>query len=234
MYSLESHQQSTNEYPQHTFFRRIEGNYSLIIKYPPYLSHLVTKPTTCKLATNGHSGTLATHCAQGRLIRLGGCPVWSFVGRTCHFLGFVTRRLKMGLHKKKLGSLATHWVHSEDSDQTGRMPRLIWVFTGRTCQYVGFVMRRLICFSEFTYQDLSCVMTKPTKWHVRPAKTQISLGIRPVWSESSLCAQWVAKDPTFLNVDNEDSDQTGQIGWSEPLLGAHAILLVLSWGSWSL
>ena len=25
-------------------------------------------------------------------------------------------------------------------------------------------------------------MTKPTKWHVRPAKTQISLGIRPVWS----------------------------------------------------
>ena len=31
-------------------------------------------------------------------------------------------------------------------------------------------------------------MTKPTKWHVRPAKTQISLGIRPVWSESSLSA----------------------------------------------
>ena len=37
-------------------------------------------------------------------------------------------------------------------------------------------------------------MTKPTKWHVRPVKTQISLGIRPVWSESSLCAKWVAKD----------------------------------------
>ena len=30
---------------------------------------------------------------------------------------------------RKLGSLATHWVHSEDSDQPGRMPRLIWVFT---------------------------------------------------------------------------------------------------------
>ena len=29
-------------------------------------------------------------------------------------------------------------------------------------------------------------MTKPTKWPVHPAKTQISLGI-PVWSESSLC-----------------------------------------------
>ena len=33
---------------------------------------------------------------------------------------------------RKLGSLATHWVHSKDSDQTGRMPRLIWVFAGRT------------------------------------------------------------------------------------------------------
>ena len=31
-----------------------------------------------------------------------------------------------------LGSLVTHWAHSEDSDQTGRMPRLIWVFAGRT------------------------------------------------------------------------------------------------------
>ena len=52
-------------------------------------------------------------------------------------------------------------------------------------------------------------MTKQTKRHVRPAKTQISLGIHPVWSESSLSAwrnlgcwatQW---------VHNEDSDQTG-------------------------
>ena len=38
-------------------------------------------------------------------------------------------------------------------------------------------------------------MTKPTKWHVHPAKTQISLGICPVWSESSLRAQWVAMEP---------------------------------------
>ena len=27
---------------------------------------------------------------------------------------------------------------------------------------------------------------------VRPAKTQISLGIRQVWSESSMCIQWIA------------------------------------------
>ena len=35
--------------------------------------------------------------------------------------------------------------------------------------------------------QLSRLMTKPIKWHVRKAKTQIRLGIRPVWSESSLC-----------------------------------------------
>ena len=34
---------------------------------------------------------------------------------------------------------------SEDSDQTGRMPRLIWDFAGRTCHSVGFVVRWLIC-----------------------------------------------------------------------------------------
>ena len=33
---------------------------------------------------------------------------------------------------------------------------------------------------------------------VRSAKTQISLGIRPVWSVYLLCTQWVAKDPSFL------------------------------------
>ena len=49
------------------------------------------------------------------------------------------------------------------------------------------------------------------KWHVRPAKAQISLGMRPVWSESSLCAYWVAKGSSFLQADNEDSDQTGRM-----------------------
>ena len=54
-----------------------------------------------------------------------------------------------------------------------------------------------------------------------------------VWIESSLCAQWVAKDPSFLRADSEESDQTGP-GWSESSLSAHAILLVLSWGGLNL
>ena len=40
---------------------------------------------------------------------------------------------------------------------------------------------------------------------------QISLGIRPVWSESLLCAQWVAKGSVLLQADSEDSDQTGRM-----------------------
>ena len=56
---------------------------------------------------------------------------------------------------------------------------------------------------------LSHRMSKPTKWPVRLAKTKISLGIRPVWPESPLCTQWVAKDPRCLQADSKDSDQTG-------------------------
>ena len=52
---------------------------------------------------------------------------------------------------------------------------------------------------------------KTNKMSVCLAKTQISLGIRPVWSEYSLCAQWVGKDPRFLHLDSEDSDPTGRI-----------------------
>ena len=44
-----------------------------------------------------------------------------------------------------MGSYGSKIFHAdnEDSDQTGRMHRLIWVFAGRTDHFVGFVMRRL-------------------------------------------------------------------------------------------
>ena len=48
-----------------------------------------------------------------------------------------------------LGSLATHWMHSEDSNQTGWMPRLIWVFAGRT-----LILLVLSCLGSF--QPGSC------------------------------------------------------------------------------
>ena len=72
---------------------------------------------------------------------------------------------------------------------------------------------------------------KTNKITVWPAKNQISLGMCPVWSESSLCSQWLAKDPSFLHADIKDSDQTG---WMPRLIwvfaGCTVILLVLSCG----
>ena len=70
---------------------------------------------------------------------------------------------------------------------------------------------------------------KTNKISVHPTKTQISLGIRPVWSESLLCAQWVANDPRFLHADSEDTDQTGRMPrliWV--FAGRTATLFVLS------
>ena len=79
-----------------------------------------------------------------------------------------------------------------------------------------------------------CLTVWATTWQtnkmsVRPAKTQISLGNRPVLSESSLCTQWVAKNPSFRHADIKDSDQTGRIPrLIRVLAGCTAILLVLS------
>ena len=58
--------------------------------------------------------------------------------------------------------------------------------------------------SLFTSDHLSLRLTKPTKWPMRP-----------VWSESSLYAKWVAncKDPMLLHVDNEDFDQDMSFCW---------------------
>ena len=54
-------------------------------------------------------------------------------------------------------------------------------------------------------------MTKPTKWPLRPAKTQINLCIRPVWSESSLCAWTNIGSSATQWAHYEDSDQTGRM-----------------------
>ena len=78
---------------------------------------------------------MTMHTAKTQ-ISLGSRPVWSESSLSVW---------------RKLWSLATHWAHSEDSDQTGRRPRLIWVFSGRTCHLVGFVMSWFICEKD-TYR----------------------------------------------------------------------------------
>ena len=46
---------------------------------------------------------------------------------------------------------------SKDSDQTGRIPRLIWVFAGHTCHFVGFVMMCSLynCSNKCPYPHIS-------------------------------------------------------------------------------
>ena len=65
------------------------------------------------------------------------------------------------------------------------------------------------------------------KMNMHPAKTQISLGIRPVWSESSLCTQWVDKGPSFLYADSEDSDQTGRMPRLIRVFAGHTVILLV-------
>ena len=86
---------------------------------------------------------------------------------------------------------------SEDSDQTGRMPRLIWVFAGRTGHFVGFVMRRLILiciiglFAEqmFCRQDCNSSMSEETgqtkylsEISCKPESSQNSLALAKIFS----------------------------------------------------
>ena len=62
----------------------------------------------------------------------------------------------------------------------------------------------------------SVIMTNPmiwapAKWHVRPAKTQLSLGIHRVWSRSSLSACRKLGSLATHSVQSKDSYQAGQM-----------------------
>ena len=65
---------------------------------------------------------------------------------------------------------------------------------------------RLHCWFLYYVFYILAAPRQNQQYDVRLAKTQMSLGIRPVWSETSLCAQTVAKDPSFPHADSEDSD----------------------------
>ena len=80
-------------------------------------------------------------------------------------------------------------------------------------------------------QNLSRLMTKPTERSVHPVKTQISLGIHPVWSESSQYARWVAEDPNcFFMWTPKTLIRLGRCpGWSDYLLSTHHFVGFVIW-----
>ena len=123
------------------------------------MSRLMTKPT------NWHVRPAKTQ------ISLGICPVWSE---------------SLLSTWRKLGSSATHWVHSEDSNQTGWMPRLIWVFAGHTCHFVGFVMKRLRYSCWKTMHWISLMLLLMCSWLLhRGEKKVLIASTKSCWQ--SMC-----------------------------------------------
>ena len=54
--------------------------------------------------------------------------------------------------------------------------------------FFGYQKSALSGAMDLLYLSQQSQQCKPTKWHGRRVKTQISLGIHPVWSESLLSA----------------------------------------------
>ena len=131
---------------------------------------------------------------------------------------------------RNIGSLATHWAHSEDSDQTARMPRLSWVFAVRKCNFVGFVMLRFISSESITallwHQEQEGktwnlkMSRKTNKMSVRPAKTQIrDFAVR-------MKKPWALSYPLSAQQDSVQTGQMPRLIWV--FAGRTLILLVLS------
>ena len=64
----------------------------------------------------------------------------------------------------------------------------------------------VICWNKSWYE---LPHDKTNKLICAPSENSNPTGHPP--SLISLCAQWVSRDPAFLQADNEDSDQTGQM-----------------------
>ena len=73
---------------------------------------------------------------------------------------------------------------------------------------------------------MSHLMTKPTKWHVHQAKTLNSLGIRSVWSDSSLSAWSTLGSLVTHWLHSEDWSDWADAQADLSSLGAQTILLV--------
>ena len=75
-------------------------------------------------------------------------------------------------------------VPSEDSDQTGRMPRLTWVFAGGTGYIVGFVMMRLRCTQHRHASDWVATRLISLQWVQRMNQRFF------IWKAKIRCSEW--------------------------------------------
>ena len=113
------------------------------------------------------------------------------------------------------------WASSEGSGETARMRRLAWTFAAR----IGYKYQiRLTRSNWWRSRNITEPQhDKTNNVSVRPAKTQISLGIRPVWSESSLSAWRKLGSLAPMKRTAKTLIRLGGCpGWSESSLGAHS------------
>ena len=85
---------------------------------------------------------------------------------------------------------------------------LITHFWTRLFKYIPDINKKTLQFYMFPDNQIEEIEPKRQKTYLHPVKTQVSLCICAVWSESSLTAFWIVKGVKFLYADNEDSDQT--------------------------
>ena len=139
------------------------------------------------------------------------------------------------------GPLEQH--HCKDHSQLYSLynTKLLWgdgmwfMYTNPIIGYVSVTLTVLSSWPLLTYslfperlksdRHMSMCMTRPTKLHVHPAKTQISLCI---------CTQWEAKDPCILHADCEDwSDwANAQADPSLPGPKVHCACFAMLWLTW--
>ena len=95
-------------------------------------------------------------------ISLGIRPVWSVFAITQISLGIRPVWSESSLSAwRNIGPLTTYSAYSQDSDQTGRMPRLIWVFAGRTsfcwfCCVEAQMIRKQYSTNKIDRTNLNC------------------------------------------------------------------------------
>ena len=116
----------------------------------------MTKPTKSVCAQQRHPPSLISlHC-----------PVWSESSLSTW---------------RKLGSLATHWVHSEDSDQTGWMSRLSWVFAGRTLTMLVLSCRGSVVNLTNKSKKISSKTSSVVFCLPRQRSSSFSLSMQVLW-----------------------------------------------------
>ena len=113
-----------------------------------------------------------------------------------------------GLEKCCITSAYLQWLCHSGKWPVARGPLVVKV---NTCSFfiemIGgshvWILKKMMGSHD---QDVSTSrnVRKCPFWLEHPAKIQISLRIRAVWSESSLSAFWITKEAIFLHAYNED------------------------------